>query len=327
MGSFIVLIIVLLFLGQLTPRIDFIQEYYQVDLVTNLQMQLALLSMVLCLLVGLWNKILMFMLLIINMLLITANFNGYINFDFLSEQQNKITTRTNNNHFTVMQYTFDDELDNQIYSIYEKIDLIDKDIIVLFNVNELHKTYLKSLSEGRFSYGLIQKERMPSGMTLISKFPIKSKERNTVLDERGDILEITLLINNEDVKITLMHPPKPNSELNWQRRNLMINTLESIQSRTENISPYSLIVSELYTSVWSPHFISLDDFRSCANELGVYGTWFADSKLKLLGIFGAINTSHCFFSYRFKLSDLETSSVTNSLNNFVSYELTMQNTN
>ncbi|MFY8352418.1 hypothetical protein AAEU29_17885 [Pseudoalteromonas sp. SSM20] len=269
----------------------------------------------------------MLTLLIINALVITSNFNGYINFDFLSEQKEQIVTRTEMPRISVVQYTFDDDLNSQIAPIYDKLQSLNKDVIVIFNVNELHKSQLKTLSEGRFSYGLRQKEGLPSNIAVITKFAISSKRKNTFLDERGDILELILVIKNESVKLTVMHPPKPNSELNWQRRNLMLNTLEAMESRTENVLPYSLVISELYSTIWSRHFPKLDTLRTCSSAQGAYGSSFMNSNLKLLGNLGALNTSHCFFSYRFKLSDLESTQVANSLNNFVSYELTMQKAN
>lgn len=314
-----------MFLGQLTPRVDVFKNIYQLDLITNLQVQLALFSVLLSIALGMWNRSLMLTLLVINGLVISANFSGYVNFDFLSEQKEQIKSRSDLRKFSIVQYTFDAEISQSLPPIYDSLTQLDKDIIVLFNVNDLHKSYLKDLSKGKFSYGLRQKEGLASNIAIITKFAIQSKRRNTFLDERGDIIELKLFAKDQTVKLTVMHPPEPVSKLHWQRRNLMLNTLETMENTNNTVSPYALIISELYTSVWSRHFPMIDNYRSCTASLGVYGNWYFNNTLKLLGNFGAINTSHCFYSYRLKLSNLESNSILGGLHNMVMYELVLQN--
>lgn len=323
--TLIVFIIFVLFLGQLTPRVDYFKVIYQIDLATSLQLQFAVTACVLSALLGFWNRALMFTLLLLNALVIAANFNGYINIDFLAEQKDQLVSRTDKNELTVAQYTFDDTLTAEITETYKTLAEFQSDILVLFNVNDLHKQQLKELSEGRFSYGLRQKEGLASNIAVITRFPIESKRRNSFIEYRGDIIELNLLIKGQQFRLTVMHPPKPNSKLNWQQRNLMINTLEAMENRESNVLPYSLIVAELYTTIWSRHFPKLNSFRSCAYGQGVYGTWFVHKAMKKIGNIGAINTSHCFFSYRLKLSELETTQITDSENNLISYRITLQN--
>lgn len=327
MRTLIVFIIFILLLGQLTARVDFFKTIYLLDLVTNLQMQLAFFSVFLSLILGFWNRSLMFILIIVNALVIIANFNGYIAVDLLPDEKYQIKESFEEQHLTVVQFTFDDEVSDSLDSIYEKLNALDKDITVLFNVTELHKTRLQTLSNGKYSYGLSKKVSLPSNIAVITKFPINSKRRNTFLDERGDILELNILFNKQTVKLLVMHPPKPKSKLNWQRKNLMINTLETMESHTENVSPYTIVIAELYTSIWSGNFPKLDNLITCSYAQGVYGNWFANHYLKIFGNFGAINTSHCFFSYRFKIENLESELVDKSLNNFVSYVLIMKEAN
>ena len=254
-------------------------------------------------------------------MLFVANFNSYVNFHYFSDKKEALVKRSETSNIRVMQYTFDDVYKGRAAALYEDFLSQNYDLIVLFNVNEFHRDSIKKLIDRRYSYGFRKKEGMPSGIVVISKFPITSKRRNSFLDERGDIIELNLLVNATSIKLTTLHPPKPNTELNWKRRNLMLETFESIQNNVQNSVPYSLIIAELYTTVWSNHFPEIINGRSCLNSQGLYSSTYLDLSSDILSSLSGISTSHCFFSYRIQVSDLNTTSVESSFNKRLSYRL------
>ena len=326
MRTLILLAFFVVFLGQLTPRFEIIKSIYQIDLIASLQTQFALLSIVLSLLLGFWNRTVMVIFLLVSGLLIAANFNAYLNSTLFISKTEELVNQREGDAIKVLQYTFDDSLDLALAPIYQEITQHNAGLIILFNVNELHINQLKTLSEGRFNYGIRKKESLPSNIAIISKYPISKKQKTSFLDERGDLVSLGIVFNKQTLDVFAMHPPRPTTEVNWRRRNLMLNTLEARLNNSDTTSPYSLVVTELYATVWSKYFPNLTNLRSCAYKMGLYGTWYAKRWLKSLGGLGAINTSHCFVSYRLKTNNLETHQVAHSDNNIVTYSVSIPTT-
>lgn len=308
---------------QLTPKLPVVSNIYYVDLINNFQMQYAILSLLCVLLLGIWDKTLMIILMVISALLIIVNFNNQFNFDLFVDKKSSLVNRVSQTA-RIVQVTFDDDINKTFEAVYKKINTTKADVIALFNVNELHRDAIKTLSSNRYTYGFRKKEGMPSGIVLISKYPIISKRKSSFIDSNGDILDITISMKNNDVNLVLMHAPKPTDHINWKRRNLMLSTLESMQNRVESIHPYKIVMTELYTTQWSDYFPKIDNLRTCSNSEGLYTSWYVKENLKFLQLLGGIPTSHCFFSYRIQISDFESLPLKNIHHNLLTYVISIE---
>ena len=151
---------------------------------------------------------------------------------------------------------------------------ISPDFIFLFEFSDRNKPLFKAFAKGRYIYGYEEIQGFPSGIGVISKYPIvyshlhKSNE-----GKASEILEIKFYDKSLDkiIHSFLLHPPSPRTKTNWQNRNNLLQKLKSLINK--NQSEYMLVAGDINISPWSYHFPKFNKFKACYQGSKYFISW------------------------------------------------------
>jgi len=158
-----------------------------------------------------------------------------------------------------------------------------------------------NLADGKHMYGYDELQGFPSGIAVISKYPIIYSHLHKSKSKSAEILELKFYDKNINTIIHsfLLHPPSPRTYDKWKVRN---NTFKKLTTLVEaNNSQHTLIVGDINVSPWSFHFPKIKSFNPCYKGQGYLTSWKLKNDFPKSLISSFID--HCFFNQGFLLNN------------------------
>lgn len=145
------------------------------------------------------------------------------------------------------------------------------DIIALVEVDAKWKKQLEKLKD--YPHNKIIPRGDNFGIALYSKQPLDSIELSYFGTMRVPSIYATLTLNNKHLHILLTHPVPPIGKNNANARN---RALEETAKFISNIQDPFILVGDLNTTMWSPHYKNLEKTSKLYNTrqgFGICPTW------------------------------------------------------
>jgi len=176
---------------------------------------------------------------------------------------------------------------------------LESDFIFLFEYSDRKRELFKKFANGKYMYGYDEIQGFPSGIAVISKYPIVYSHRHISKGKSADILELKFFDKeiNKVIHSFLLHPPSPRTYSNWKIRNdlfLKLNTLIKKGS-----SSHTLIAGDINVSPWSFNFPKLKNFEPCYLGSSYLSSWQLKKEFPKALVTSLID--HCFYNKGFSL--------------------------
>jgi len=178
------------------------------------------------------------------------------------------------------------------------------DLLVLQEASDKEFENIKKLTRYYpYSFGINEQEATPSGMAILSRYPIIEKQLHDEGYKSGHILEVLLHLPGlaTPIQVYALHPGSPRTKILWQLRN---KTLISIAERIV-ISPFAhkIVVGDFNSAPWSGAFKRLQknsQLKNSAQGFGYIPSW-SYSNNTLLSLLTSAYIDHCLVSTPFKV--------------------------
>jgi len=186
-----------------------------------------------------------------------------------------------------------------LVNFFSMTDNLNTDFIFLFEFSDRNREQFKKFANGKYMYGYEEIQGFPSGIAVISKYPIVYSHLHRSKEKSSDILELKFYDKqiNKIIHSFLLHPPSPRTNHNWHTRNNLLLKLKSLVKA--NSSDHSLIAGDLNVSPWSYQFPKFKNFTPCYFGSKYLTSWRLKNKYpkKLITSF----IDHCFYNDGFKM--------------------------
>lgn len=295
----------LLLMPSLTDYITF----WRVDNLLNLQIQWALLAVLLILINLFYIKTLRLTFSLLYLTVIAINFMPlyWPNSEPFSRPEEAQT-------FTVAQLNM--SYDNPDLTLLLPI-LSDKnfDLLVIQEASDNEHNKIEKLATFYpYSFGLSPTDATPSGMAIFSRWLITESHIHDLGYKSGQILEVILQVPGSlaPIQVYAIHPNSPRTKILWQGRN---QTLAMVAERAVS-SPFSnkMIIGDFNSSPWShsfKHLQTTSQLKNSANGFGYIPSWSYSSK-PLFSILSSAYIDHSLVSASFSVLNKYSQSVQGS---------------
>lgn len=178
------------------------------------------------------------------------------------------------------------------------------DLLVLQEASDREFANIKKLTQYYpYSFGITDSEATPSGMAILSRYPIIEKHLHNEGYKSGHILEVLLQTPDltTPIQVYALHPGSPRTEALWQLRN---KTLTSIAERiTSSPFAHKIVVGDFNSSPWSgafKRFQKNSQLKNSAQGFGYIASWSYSNKAPL-SLLTSAYIDHCLVSAPFKV--------------------------
>lgn len=207
-----------------------------------------------------------------------------------------------------------------IASSLKKIGADKLDLVVLMEFSDKNRSLFLDLKQSRYSFGDQPIEGFPTGIGVLSNYPIIYKTVHLLGRGKSSIVELKVLVNNAILNLFITHPPSPRSKEKWELRNETLDKLSKLVQQEQNKGGQILIVGDFNTVPWSSHFATLNTMSSCFKSAGAYISWSPIQTLDWIGL----PIDHCFVSDHWLIEDLKTLPFEGSDHRALVYDLVLK---
>jgi len=154
-----------------------------------------------------------------------------------------------------------------------------------------------------YSFGINEHEATPSGLAILSRYPIIEKKRHDTGDKSGNILEVIVQPTDSTIPIQLyaLHPSSPRTEKRWLLRNEILTNLA--QRIVHSPFAHQIVIGDFNSSPWSgalQRFMNHSQLKNSASGFGYIPSW-SYSKNPLFLLLSSAYIDHCLLSSAFKV--------------------------
>lgn len=206
-----------------------------------------------------------------------------------------------------------------IDNFFEKINYLNSDFIFIFEYSDGNREKFLNLANEKYMYGYDEIQGFPSGIAVISKYPIVYSHLHKSEAKSADILELKFYDKkiNKIIHSYLLHPPSPRSFNKWKVRN---NTFKKLTTLVEaNNSQHILIAGDINVSPWSYNFPKFKNFSACYQGQGYLTSWKLKNNYPKSVITSFID--HCFYNQGFLLKNYNHIDIKDSDHQALVYQL------
>lgn len=206
-----------------------------------------------------------------------------------------------------------------IEKFFDETKSLNSDFIFIFEYSDRNREKFLQFANGNYMYGYDELQGFPSGIGVISKYPIIYSHLHKSKSKSAEILELKFYDKNINTIIHsfLLHPPSPRSNAKWNDRN---NTLKKLTTLVEaNNSQFTLIAGDINISPWSFNFPKIKNFTPCYQGQGYLTSWKLQNDFPKSLITSFID--HCFYNQGFSLKDYKHMKIKGSDHQALVYQL------
>lgn len=201
---------------------------------------------------------------------------------------------------------------------------LDADLYLLFEVNQNKKAQFIDFAKDYYRFGDADIDGFPSGMGIVSKYPILNVKKHPVLNQKGIVLSFTIQTPTQPLQVLMMHPPSARSVDKWQHRNMILGNAGLLVEQLTHSNGLVLVAGDFNTTPWSAHFPTHHSLSACYEQSGYFTSWHPHTKLQDLGWFAGIAIDHCLLSQPLELAWLETIRLAGSDHLGLFYDISMK---
>lgn len=176
------------------------------------------------------------------------------------------------------------------------------DLLVLMEFSDKNRDLFLDIKGQLHSYGDRPIEGFPTGIGVLSNFPIIYKTLHVLGLGKSVIVELKLLVDDTLLTVFISHPPSPRSKSKWELRNLTLETLQRLVKQEVALGGRVITLGDFNTVPWSRHFTYFASQTSCFKQAGPYVSW---SPAKILSSIG-LPIDHCFVDATLKIERFRT---------------------
>jgi len=188
-----------------------------------------------------------------------------------------------------------------IEQFFNETKSLNSDFMFIFEYSDRNREKFLDLANGKHMYGYDELQGFPSGIAVISKYPIIYSHLHKSKSKSAEILELKFYDKNINTIIHsfLLHPPSPRSYDKWKDRNKTFKKLTTLVEA--NNSQHTLIAGDINVSPWSFNFPKIKSFTPCYQGQGYFTSWKLKNYLPKSLISSFID--HCFLNQGFVLKN------------------------
>ena len=203
-------------------------------------------------------------------------------------------------------------------AVEELIDL-KADLYLLYEFNQKHKPIFLEVSASNYKFGDAHVDGFPDGMGIISKYPLKNIKKHKILPRKGTMLTLTLQHPKRDIELILLHPPSPRTHDKWQKRNVLLGSVQPFVELTDN--KYMLVAGDFNTTPWSRHFPKHHKLTPCYQQTDMYASWHPNKYLHAFGWLSGLPIDHCLTGKGIRIMSFNTLRIPGSDHSAIYYQL------
>lgn len=178
------------------------------------------------------------------------------------------------------------------------------DLLVLQEASDKQHENIKALTlYYPYSFGLSETLATPSGMAILSRWPIVEKKIHDLGYKSGLLLEVLIqhLPTNTAIQLYALHPSSPRSKKLWQQRNALLRY--AAKQVATSPFPYQVVIGDFNSSPWSTSFKYFQEnslLKNSAQGFGYIPSW-SYSKHILINMISSVYIDHCLISQSFSV--------------------------
>lgn len=176
------------------------------------------------------------------------------------------------------------------------------DLLVFMEFSDKNRALFLDLKGQLHSYGEKPIEGFPTGIGVISKYPIIYKTQHILGQGKSAIIELKLLVDDTLLTVFISHPPSPRSKSKWELRNHTLETLQQLVKTEVAGGGRIITMGDFNTVPWSRHFSYFNNLSSCFKQAGPYVSW---SPIPLSSWIG-LPIDHCYVDSTLHIDNFST---------------------